>query len=202
MSTGSSGMKTSTLWHFHCYHSWHLLHQITMLFTCCISHFKVLMKGGNSYKSSAGVMQSSLPVFLPSVYCKRKIAWHHHENKLFCCCFFSCAAYLLAMHTTLLAPLLLYYLDDLLLVWQEFKMVKNSQWWAQCSVEEVLDGQHQGMDVSTHAGAVHGGLLRKRLEEDLCWIIPHISPPPPPPPTPQPHPPPQQPNRSRDLTEQ
>ena len=43
-----------------------------MLFTCCIGHFKVLMKGGNSYKSSAGVMQSSLPVFFYHLFIARE----------------------------------------------------------------------------------------------------------------------------------
>ena len=26
----------------------------------------------------------------------------------------------------------------------------------------------------THARSAHNGLLQKRLEEDLCWIIPHV----------------------------
>ena len=39
------------------------------------------------------------------------------------------------------------------------------------SAEEMLDGQHQRVDISAHARTVHNGLLQKRLEEDLCWII-------------------------------
>ena len=38
--------------------------------------------------------------------------------------------------------------------------------------EEMLDAQHQRVDIPAHARTVHKGLLRKRLEEDLCWIIP------------------------------
>ena len=34
--------------------------------------------------------------------------------------------------------------------------------------EEMLDGQHQRMDIPAHARSVHNGLLRKTLEEDLC----------------------------------
>ena len=39
---------------------------------------------------------------------------------------------------------------------------------------EMVDGQHQRLGILAHAKTAHKGLLRKRLEEDLCWIIPHI----------------------------
>ena len=51
--------------------------------------------------------------------------------------------------------------------------------------EEMLDGQHRRVDIPAHARTAHKGLLQKRLEEDLCWIAPHV---------------PQQPSWSRDWT--
>ena len=36
------------------------------------------------------------------------------------------------------------------------------------SLEEMLDGQHQRVDIPAHARTAHKGLLQKRLEEDLC----------------------------------
>ena len=33
--------------------------------------------------------------------------------------------------------------------------------------EEMLGGQHQGVDISAHARTAHKGLLQRRLEEDL-----------------------------------
>ena len=42
--------------------------------------------------------------------------------------------------------------------------------------EEMLDGQHRRVDIPAHARSAHKGLLQKRLEEDLCWIIPHVCP--------------------------
>ena len=36
------------------------------------------------------------------------------------------------------------------------------------SAEEMLDGQHQRLDIPAHAVTAHKGLLEKRLEEDLC----------------------------------
>ena len=42
------------------------------------------------------------------------------------------------------------------------------------SAEESLDGQHQRVNIPAHARTTHKGLLQKRLEEDLCWIIPHV----------------------------
>ena len=41
--------------------------------------------------------------------------------------------------------------------------------------EEMLDAQHQRVDIPVHARTAQKGLLWKRLEEDLCWIIPHAS---------------------------
>ena len=55
------------------------------------------------------------------------------------------------------------------------------------SAEEKLDGQHQRADIPAQARTANKGLLQKRLEEDLCWIVPHG---------------PRRPNRSRDWTEQ
>ena len=43
------------------------------------------------------------------------------------------------------------------------------------SAEEMLDG-HQRVDISAHARSAHKGLLQKRLEEDLCRIVPHVPP--------------------------
>ena len=40
--------------------------------------------------------------------------------------------------------------------------------------EEMLDGQHQRVGIYAHARTAHDGLLHKRLEEDLCWIICHV----------------------------
>ena len=34
--------------------------------------------------------------------------------------------------------------------------------------EEMLDGQHQRVDIPTYDRIGHKGLLQKRLEEDLC----------------------------------
>ena len=44
------------------------------------------------------------------------------------------------------------------------------------STEEMLDGQHQRVDIPAHARAAYKGLLQKRLEEDLCWIVPYVPP--------------------------
>ena len=41
-------------------------------------------------------------------------------------------------------------------------------WATPWSTEEMLDGQHQRVDISTHARTAHKGLLQKGLEEDLC----------------------------------
>ena len=38
-------------------------------------------------------------------------------------------------------------------------------WATPWSAEEMLDGQHQRVDIPAHAGTAHKGLLQKRLEE-------------------------------------
>ena len=44
------------------------------------------------------------------------------------------------------------------------QFVKPTPW----SAEEMLDSQHQRVDIPAHARTAHRGLLQKRLEEDLC----------------------------------
>ena len=44
--------------------------------------------------------------------------------------------------------------------------------------EEMLDGQHQRVDIPAHARNGQNDPLQKRLAEDLHWIIPHVTPPP------------------------
>ena len=52
------------------------------------------------------------------------------------------------------------------------------RWATPWSAEEMLDGQHQRVDIPAHARTAHReGLLQKRQEEDLCWIICHAPPP-------------------------
>ena len=41
-------------------------------------------------------------------------------------------------------------------------------WATPWSAEEMLDGQHQRVDIPAYARIAHSGLLQKRLEEDLC----------------------------------
>ena len=41
-------------------------------------------------------------------------------------------------------------------------------WATPWSAEEMLDGQHQRVDVPAYARTAYKGLLQKRLEEDLC----------------------------------
>ena len=41
-------------------------------------------------------------------------------------------------------------------------------WATPWSAEEMLDGQHQRLNIPAHARPAHKGLLQKRLEEDLC----------------------------------
>ena len=43
--------------------------------------------------------------------------------------------------------------------------------------DEMLYGQGQRLDIPAHARAAHKGLLQKRLEEDLCYIVPPLPPP-------------------------
>ena len=40
--------------------------------------------------------------------------------------------------------------------------------------EMLLIGQHQRVDIPAHARTAYSGLLQKRLEEDLCWTVPHM----------------------------
>ena len=47
-------------------------------------------------------------------------------------------------------------------------------WTTPWSAEEMLDGQHQRLDVPAHARTADKGLLKKSLEEDLCCIVPHV----------------------------
>ena len=42
------------------------------------------------------------------------------------------------------------------------------------SVEEMLDRQHQRIDVTAYAKIAHDSLMQKGLEEDPCLFIPHI----------------------------
>ena len=49
-------------------------------------------------------------------------------------------------------------------------------WATSWPAEEMLDGQHQRVDIPAHARTVHKGLLQKRLEEDLSRIVPHVPP--------------------------
>ena len=50
----------------------------------------------------------------------------------------------------------------------------QGEWMMPWSAEELLDGQHQRVDISASARTAHKGLLQERLEEALCWIIPHV----------------------------
>ena len=50
-------------------------------------------------------------------------------------------------------------------------------WTTLWSAEETLNGQHQRVDFPVHAKTAHKGLLQKRMEEDLCGIVPHVLPP-------------------------
>ena len=47
---------------------------------------------------------------------------------------------------------------------------RTMQW----SAQEMLDEQHKRVDICAHARTAHYGLQQKRLEEDLCWIIPKV----------------------------
>ena len=49
-------------------------------------------------------------------------------------------------------------------------------WATPSSAEKMLDGQHQRVDIPAHARTAHKGLLQKRLEEDLCYIVLHVPP--------------------------
>ena len=47
------------------------------------------------------------------------------------------------------------------------------EWATPWSAEEILNGHHQRVDIPTNARITQKGLLLKRLEGDLCWIVPH-----------------------------
>ena len=49
-------------------------------------------------------------------------------------------------------------------------------WATPWSAEKMLDGHYQRVDIPAHCTAAHKGLLQKRLEEDLCWIVPRVLP--------------------------
>ena len=49
-------------------------------------------------------------------------------------------------------------------------------WATPWSAEEMLAGQRQRVDIPARAKTAHKGPLQKRLEEDLCWIVPHVPP--------------------------
>ena len=42
--------------------------------------------------------------------------------------------------------------------------------------EEMLDGQLQRVDIPAHARTAYNGLLLKRLDDNLCLIVPHVLP--------------------------
>ena len=44
------------------------------------------------------------------------------------------------------------------------------------SAEEVLNGQHQRVDIPAHGGIAHNGLLQKTLEENRSSIVCHVRP--------------------------
>ena len=49
-------------------------------------------------------------------------------------------------------------------------------WETPWSAEEMLDGQHQRVDVPAYARAAPDGLLQICLEQNFCRIIPYVSP--------------------------
>ena len=49
-------------------------------------------------------------------------------------------------------------------------------WATPWSAEKMLDGQHQKVDIPAHTRTAHKGLLQKRPEGELCWIVPHVFP--------------------------
>ena len=50
-------------------------------------------------------------------------------------------------------------------------------WAMPWSAEEMLDGQHQRLDIPAPARTAHKSLLQRRLDEDLCWIVLRVPPP-------------------------
>ena len=49
-------------------------------------------------------------------------------------------------------------------------------WVTLWSAEEMLDGQHQRVDIHAHARIAHKGPLQKWLEENLCWVVIYVCP--------------------------
>ena len=47
-------------------------------------------------------------------------------------------------------------------------------WATPWSAEGMLDGQQQRVNIPAHARTAHNGLRRNKLEENLCWIVPHV----------------------------
>ena len=50
------------------------------------------------------------------------------------------------------------------------------EWGMPWSAEKMQAGQNQRRDIPAHARTAHKGLMQKRLEEDLYWIICHVPP--------------------------
>ena len=42
------------------------------------------------------------------------------------------------------------------------------RWATPRTVEEIMDVRHKRVDISAHSRTAHNGLLKKRLEQDLC----------------------------------
>ena len=68
-------------------------------------------------------------------------------------------------------------------------LTSQGRWATPWSAKEMLDGQHQRVDICDHARFAHNGLLQKRLEDHLRWTVLYVPPPP------------RRRNRSRDWTE-
>ena len=49
-------------------------------------------------------------------------------------------------------------------------------WATPWSAKEMLDGQRKRVAIPAHARTAHNGLMQKKMEEDLCWIAPHVPP--------------------------
>ena len=49
-------------------------------------------------------------------------------------------------------------------------------WAMPWQAEEKLDGQRQRVNIPAHARTAYSGLLQKRPEEDLCWLVRHVKP--------------------------
>ena len=61
--------------------------------------------------------------------------------------------------------------------WQPLQTYSSGHlggWVTLWSAEEMLDVQHQSVDIPANARTAHKGLLQKSPEEDLCWIVLHV----------------------------